>query len=378
MELRERDKQVLRLLFAETAYSEEALPVIWDGLDIDREKTDFLLPLALLGIRHNWACFPASLKPRLEGIYQAARLRNMYGIPWLKEQLEYLLAAGIPTMFVKGMAMRSCYATDIPRVMSDFDVAVPAERFEEAAAILTEHADPGWIGPVSPHARHIGTLQKTIDLHQLIFKTNRKATALVWNNCLPVSYQGLKISVPDPVDMFIHIVESKARDEIIGNQEDRQLKWLFDTRVLLDHIESSRWKRIADRAGELGVSYYLVRLMPVFSEVFPDQLTAEELGLFFPQDEAFQKRHAQIARYERIRKKHQEALAERKSGGSVVPRFFDSIRHPWSKYFDYIKPDRVAGGVDSSFIQFLYETYHVKNGMQLFALFAKRVFKRPE
>ena len=119
-------------------------------------------------------------------------------------------------------------------------------------------------------------------------------------------------------------------------------------------------------------------LYKVFSEVFPDQLTAEELGLFFPQDEAFQKRHAQIARYERIRKKHQEALAERKSGGSVVPRFFDSIRHPWSKYFDYIKPDRVAGGVDSSFIQFLYETYHVKNGMQLFALFAKRVFKRPE
>ena len=132
MEIREQDKLLLRFLFSEAPYSSEELNFLLDGLDIDQEQSEYLLLLAHLGMRFHWQFFPEEIRPRLEGIYRAARLRNIYGIPWLKEQIHALHAAGIPVMFLKGMAMRTYYAPGVARQMSDYDFAVPEERFAEA------------------------------------------------------------------------------------------------------------------------------------------------------------------------------------------------------------------------------------------------------
>lgn len=374
METRTRDKQVLRLLFAETAYSEEDLHVALDGLDIDQEKTDFLLPLALLGIRHNWAYFPASLKPRLEGIYQAARLRNMVGIPWLKTQLDGLRSVGIPVMFVKGMAMRSYYAPGVPREMSDFDVAVPEDRYKEAAAILMRNAGGNKPSSVSLHARHIYGQEKSIDLHHRVFKMSRKATDLVWKASVTADFQGLEVSVPSPIDMFIHVVESKSRDEITGAQPGRRLKWLFDARYLLQIIGDVDWKLISSRADELGVRFYLTKLLPVFSDVFPDCLNAADLQLYFPKDTAFRKRETQIEHFAEKNRLYRKKYVGQKPNRYPLTKIFSFLHWSWLRYYNYMKPDFKIGGIQTSFWGFLCESYEVENITQLFTLFIKKAF----
>ena len=371
--INKKEKELLRLLFLERVCSEsEDIAFLLKGADFDNERFEYLLMLAVLGKKQDWRYFPNEIKPRLEGIYKSVRLRNIYGVPWLKEKLLLLNKHAVPLMLLKGMAMRAYYAPETPRQMSDYDFAVPEERFKEAKDILMESDSTLQPGPVSQHALHIEKQGKVIDLHQWIFKTHGGVSAGLWENSIEIAFLGAGVRVLNPVDIFIHIVDCKTRDLIKNIQSDRKLKWLFDTRCIIKKAgyENWDWSKVADRAKELGSYNYVVYLMPYFSEVFPDTLSEADMRYFFPQDEEYQDWYKRVKKVSLVNEEFQAYIKNHCEDKFAWRRRLKALWRDWNHYHYYYGQELKAAGEKIGFFNYFCSVHRIKGITGLF----KRVF----
>ena len=361
----EREKLLLRLLFSEEMYTENNAALLFDGLDLANEHLEYPLMLAILGSRKGWKYFPESFRPRLEGILRATRLKNIYAVPWLREKMALLQEHGIAMMLLKGMAMRAYYAPEYPRQMSDIDLAVPEECFEEAKKLLTE-SEPELVTRVkSLHAQHLSEDEiRTIDLHHWIFKSSA-GTDKMWQNAVPVCFQSIDLLVPDPADMCIHIVDSKARDVITNIQSERRMKWLFDLRCIISKAEGWNWEAVAARADELGSLLYLKYLLPEFSDVFPDMLSPEELHRSFPQDRSFLKWKKDTEKVIPAEEALKDYIRQHGVADYSLRRTWLSVRSSWIRYHCYIGPDLKKAGIKTSFLKYYCSLRHADSLGQL-------------
>lgn len=366
---------LLQMIFRSREYTEENLSVLLDGMDIDSEKMEYLLMLALLGKMHGWLYFPYEIQPRLEGIYRAERFHNIFGIPWLKEKLLLLSEKGIPMMFLKGMAMRSYYAPGFVRQMSDFDLAVPAEQFEEAQTVLLESEHDIEKGAAALHAQHIEKQGKTIDLHQWIFKTCGGMTAGLWEKSVRINFYGVSVHVLNPVDMFIHIIDCKTRDVIKNIQTDRKMKWMFDTLSVIETAgrDNWNWEDVAVRAKELGSFNYLKFLLPFFSEVFPDILKVADLKKFFPQDGDYSSWNNRVSRFSQEHREYRAYISDSKHSNGRLERFWRSLRYTWVSYFYYYGPELKKIDKNYSFVKYFCYTRQVDDIPALIKMYVKRL-----
>ena len=376
--LEDREKQLLRMLFREEPCSKDNISVLFRDFEIDNEKMEYLLMLALLGYKIGWQYFPDEVKPRLEGVYKATRIRNIYGVPWLRDKLVLLKKQGIPVMFLKGMAMRAFFAPDIPRQMSDFDFAVPEDRFQEAKEILLTSGESSRAGAVSLHAIHIIEEQrKAIDLHQWVFKTHGDKRAAIWEKSIATDFGGTDIRVLNPVDMFIHIVDCKSRDIIKNLQAERKVKWLLDARHIIEKAGCKNWKweEVADRAKELGSLNYLSLLLPAFSEVFPDILPPNDVQKIFPQDDNYSNWLNRVSVFSRENKQYREYLRNRNASEKRgIKHYFKSFHHEWTAYHFYYGPELKNANPEYGFIKYLCETRHVNGISALLKRYLTRLF----
>ncbi|MBR5383111.1 MAG: nucleotidyltransferase family protein [Clostridia bacterium] len=352
MEINDQDILLLRLLFSKEPYTEEQLAFLLHGLDLNQEKTEHLLLLASLGNRGSWRFFPDAVKARAEGVYRAARVRNIYGVPRLKEQLRLLDEAGISVMFLKGMAMRCHYAPGAAREMSDFDLAVPENRYAEAKEILLRENGTG-IGSVSPYAVTIESPQKNIDLHRWVFKRGGLSSSFVWEHALSIDFQGMKIFVPDPQDMLIHLADSKARDLVQASHPERKLMWISDLRIIIEGMGALNWAEIAERAERYGSSYYLRTVLPVFSQVFPEFLSETDLNKYFSKDQKDHIRSTELDLYRKAFLKYSSYVERHGVKDYSFARTCRAVSHAWASYRLYLGPEFREEGLLSNFYQFL-------------------------
>ena len=277
--LTEREKILIRLLFEtgkkegeEGSFPEKTVPdleerirSLTDHYDLDCPNMNYLLMLSVLGYRVGWKYFPEEIAPRLRGIHRYFQARNVLGIPWLVERLERLKEHGIPVMLIKGLALRYYYIPGVPRVMHDFDIAVPEDRFEEAMGLLrqgiVEEKEPTlWSDTV---VGKCAGKNVELDVHRRIFKRHAAPEEDIWKRALPLNFQGLEVLVPCREDMLIHILDSQARDIFRCLLSENRMKWLFDAGTLmLAEGTGQDLDMIAARAAFLNTQY-AVRLMLV-------------------------------------------------------------------------------------------------------------------
>ncbi|MBQ1355688.1 MAG: nucleotidyltransferase family protein, partial [Solobacterium sp.] len=136
--LNDKERVLMRLLFDRSEHpdKEKTIRDLTENMDIDTENMNYMLMLSILGFQTNWQGFPAAAIPRLKGIHRYCQAHNVMGMPWLLAKIHTLQEAGIPVMLLKGLAMRCCYSRNIPRIMYDYDIAVPRGRFGEAMNLL--------------------------------------------------------------------------------------------------------------------------------------------------------------------------------------------------------------------------------------------------
>ena len=348
----EREKLLLRLLVSGRDYTREEMETMAGDMDIDRERIEYLLMLGLLGERKGFLYIPDKVRPRITGIYRSYRVRNLLFQPFLEAKLKVLVRAGIPVMLLKGAAMRAYYAPGVVREMSDIDLAVPEERFKEALSVLEASGMKVQDGP-APHAWTLMEGGRHIDLHRWIFKTGGdKAAGDFWEKAVPVEAGGVQVLVPAPEDMFIHVLDNRARDLILNYQVNRTMKWLYDGAMIMNTAGTPDWKHIAGRAEELLALSSLKMVLPDFAEIFPEFISGEQCREFFPRDESYLrwKRKAESFVEEL---KDFNTIADKWPAGSLgLPKLMRVIRHYRTQYRCFFRDDLKKAGIRMSFPDF--------------------------
>lgn len=277
--LTSRERSLMGLLF-DGELMQEAVDDLTHGLDIDQTNQNFILMLACLGYQRGWGLFPPEIVPRLKGVHRYHQVHNAMGVPWLVEQIGCLTDAGIPVMLLKGAAMRAYYAPDMPRLMWDFDAAVPEERYREALSLLCTGGAK--LVEETAHSAALTDGRTQLDLHRWIFKTNEDRGSDIWRRAVSFGFHGIPALVLSPEDMFIHLLDNQSRNYFYDEAPERRMKWLYDCRRVLMAVERPDLDRIADRAGEFHTEARVRMMLKSFIQCFPETFPGEALDRAFP------------------------------------------------------------------------------------------------
>ncbi len=148
-----------------------------------------------------------------------ARLRRIEAAEQIRRASRALNAAGIEPLWLKGAAL---IVSDSPcaarRWMSDVDVWVAPERFDEALAVLQRmgyHHDPRQPDPAEHHLRPLFHDREpfAVELHHALVHpavAGMMPLDRVRGRALRVEWRGARLAIPHPLDQAVHIA-SQAR-----------------------------------------------------------------------------------------------------------------------------------------------------------------------
>lgn len=261
------------------AVTEEDIHTLVQGLDIDACGQAFLLLLSRLGYRCGWRGFPPEMVPRLRGLHQYHQANNAVGLKWLSEKVQILNEASIPVLFLKGLAFRCFYAVGVPRLMNDYDIAVPEEHFERAVTLLPTGGDV-YRGS-APWLYH-GVIQgrsHCLEVHRHVFKHYGERRSDLWEQAVPCPLFGGAASVPCREDMILHQLDNRSRDMFENIYPSRRTEFVYDLCLLL---EGQDLNQLAKRSEILHVRHSARRMLLYLCECMPDRFSAAEVEMAFP------------------------------------------------------------------------------------------------
>lgn len=335
--------------------TQAALQEITDGLDIDRANQDFLLMLACLGCQRGWELFPPEIVPRLKGVHRYHQVRNAMGVPWLTKQLGRLADAGIPAMLLKGAAMRAYYAPDMPRLMWDFDVAVPEERYREALRLL--RAGGAELVEETAHSAALTDGRTQLDLHRWIFKTNGERGSGIWQRAVSFGFHGVPALVPSPEDMFVHLLDNQSRNYFYDEAPDRRMKWLYDCRRVLMAAEGVDLDQLAARAEEFRTGARVRMMLKPFIRCFPEALPSEALDRAFPPSREYDELLENGERFRRLCQRYHKYHYGRDSAMTPM-HILRSLRRE-TAFYRYLAPEMRWSDPDMGPIQFFKKMHQI-------------------
>ncbi|MCM1134174.1 MAG: nucleotidyltransferase family protein, partial [Clostridium sp.] len=280
-----REKCLMSLLFS-GKLTENSAHVLLDNLDLDTANQNYILMLSCLGYTKGWKYFPPEIQPRLKGVHYYHHIHNSMGIPWLLQQLQVLTDNGIPVMLLKGIAMLAYYAPDKPRLMWDYDIAVPNADFERALPLLLT-GENTLMGEY-PHSAAIKGARDEIDLHRWIFKTYGERSTDIWEHAETFCFHGINVRVPAPEDMLIHLLDNQSRNYfqvrnyLLPEGAERRMQWLYDCRRVWEFAGGINLKYLADRAAVFHATERVRMTLKIFMQCFPELIDLQEFERYFP------------------------------------------------------------------------------------------------
>ena len=277
--LTEREKCLLDLTFGGET-TDEAFHSLTDGLDLDTANQNFLLMLSSLGFSKGWKRFPPEMVPRLKGVHRYHQAHISMGIPWLVSQIRTLTDKGIPVMLLKGVAMLAYYAPARPRMMFDYDFAVPEEQFDRAVELLAGNGNT--LGLKTAHSYTLSGNRNEIDLHRWIFKTRNERSSGIWKRAQTFCFHGVDVLIPASEDMFIHLLHTRSDECFKQENSTRRLQWLYDCRDIWAHSGGFALESLAVRAQEFHAAARARVTLRFFMQCFPELIKPEEFERYFP------------------------------------------------------------------------------------------------
>ena len=357
--LNEREHRILRFLFAVQPDEQEVSEAL-AGLDPDTEDISFLLLLAIFGYACGWKGFPEEIIPRLKGIHRYYQVDNAFKFTWLSGVLDALEKAGIAVLLIKGGAMYVHYRQSSPRLMSDFDIAVAAEDFEKACALLeslgcTKGNTAAWS---AEYKRDEYGRTVHVDLHCRVFKNSETADALVQARSVQTVFRGRKVLVPSAQDMFIHLMDNQIRNIFHDEYSNRRTKWFFDCLSILQaYPDVLDVEMIRQRTNEFCNRNYIRLALRMFSFWFPEIVSAETVEECFPADKEYWKWLSDGMEY---RRRYSLVTAYEQGGSLPLKRVYRSARR-WLQEYRFIGPEFREQYGEMSFVDFFCHQTGCKN-----------------
>ncbi|MBP6506068.1 MAG: nucleotidyltransferase family protein [Opitutaceae bacterium] len=254
--------------------------VALDAIDLASLR---LIPLLLERLRH--AGVADAALGRYQGIQRKYWYENQLLFRQAADVVQLFAAAGIPTLFLKGVPLAQLYY-DRPglRPMSDFDLLVPYNQAAHAMAVLQS---AGWLGTLEytglrrpvPHPylgghswafkNHTGG---HVDLHWRVLKTSfaPDADAAFWRAAEKFSFAGVDCLTLNPADHLLHTCAHGLPANPLAS-----IRWLADATMILRR-RTLDWERLLTQtqAHQLSVVMHaaLTCLRTTFAGSVPESV----------------------------------------------------------------------------------------------------------
>jgi hypothetical protein len=202
--------------------------------------------LLLRALDEQGASVPCGARMQLEAFREHVAAEAAYTLPRVRRALAALQDAGVPLLLLKGAALQvAMYAAPGLRPMVDADVLIRVEDAGRAdRALRVAGCRPGAellredFYPRYYYEREYFTPDEPlvkIDLHVRPLRPLRFARRLpedaLWNDTRTVDFGGMAVSIPNPVNMLIHLAAHAAC------HGTGMLKWWFDIYAWYNHYK---------------------------------------------------------------------------------------------------------------------------------------------
>jgi hypothetical protein len=238
---------------------------------------------------------PAAVLSALERGYLANAARSMFMTSALRRVVDALAADDIPALLLKGAALvETAYPDPAQREMLDLDILVPADRLDDASALLTplgyRPRPPAGQDSLATMAMRLGLDEHhgpaligneqllAVELHRHILiagEGRRFDINELWQRSRPSA--SARHRLPSPEDLLLHVCLHFTRNRVGGSYRRRNTGGALGQICDIARIVSSEpldWAILAETARR----YHLD------ARVFLGLFAARELGVTIPAD----------------------------------------------------------------------------------------------
>lgn len=360
--LSQQESLLLRLLFHQADPVQER--ELYENLVFDDQKQSFLLLLARLAKRDQYANTPDALVPRLQGLLRYHGVNNKLVMQPVAALLDGL--GDQQAMLYSHSAMYAYYDRENPRIMGIGDVCTApgkAEMALQAAEIAGFE-----IQSQSSLAAFLKCTQGNVNLHKIL---HLQADPQIWQHCQPIQFQNRPALVPDCVDTLILLLRSEFRWLCILPKHASNIKWYYDCACLLQHPAFPGWDVLSARAKESGSVQTVHFMLSLFDQSMPGWVPEGSFDQPLPRRK--KKQLALALQYGTMEKQYEDARA--RSRVARVVRWF-----PWMRTkYHYLNSEVSFSNRPVSLCCMLKQHWGVSSLLRLPALFwtrLKRKFRR--
>ena len=252
--LSKSDRELLQIAFCKNPNQEELDRLLKD-FDIEVKGSNKSLMLAYLMKRRPELKFTEYEGPRLKGLLNFFRFKNLKTISHFSKIGRELNKFGITPMLIKGGAMKFL-RQDLPRIMSDIDILVPEKDLMKCAKI----AEPlgYWWEKVDIHAIDLhpqGSDEGALDVHKFIYmETGHEKELLkgLYKRARKIIAFGVNALIPSNEDLLFISLVNLARNLRNKTSQAGLLYTLFDCKFLIENKPDFDWNIVKENAKITG------------------------------------------------------------------------------------------------------------------------------
>ena len=271
--VRNKDVTLIRL-YASEKQDGDAWSSFFGSLQPATEPYAFNYMLSRLGARFNWNLVPSEYAPMLMGLRRKFVAKNAVLLARALGFIGKLSACEVPVMVVRGGALRMSLLPDEPQKMTDVDIIVPRDLYDDCCALMESY---GYECPdfVSHSADFKDKGKSCVDVHFCMFKSNvlhGEPQATMLARFSKVNRGGVEFYVPSPEDAFLNIMVNAVDNFMSLDASKGPLTWLADCIDLSERYELD-YSSMIKHACEYGVESQMRVALALMKRFLPDSFS---------------------------------------------------------------------------------------------------------
>ncbi len=273
--LAEEEKELLNLTFEANPIQED-LDKLLSKWDIEKKEASKSLMLAYFIKRHPNLKFTKYEEPRLKGLLNFFRFRNLKTIAHYTKIGKALNKNGIEPLILKGGAMKYL-RQELPRVMNDIDIVIPEKDFMKCADIISNLGYTYEKIDIHSIDFHDENGEGTVDLHKFVYMGSGHEKNFVEGLFKRARYEtvfGVKSLIPSSEDMMFIALVNLAKNLRDKTSQAGILYTVYDCKFFLETTPDFNWNIVKENARktrtEVQLNFAIKFINKLSSNILPE------------------------------------------------------------------------------------------------------------
>ncbi len=347
-----KKEQLLISLLLNNNINNNQITEIFKNLDINNSNHQFLLMLSYLGQKTDWQNFPKEVIPRLKGVQKYYLTSLSSKLPWFINQIIKLNKNDIPILLIKDTAMKAYFAKDIPRIIRNFDIIIPEEKYNIALDLLISQKNN-----INNQKNNFSIFNEKynvkINIYNNIFKANEKNTNLL-ESPKTINFFDTKVKILSSYDMLIHILDNQSRNIFSNEELIARIRWIYDCITIIKNIDNFSIKYLINRSKELNCTNRVRLTLIILNKYIPKIIKEEDIDKYLPINNEYKKWLKSAFKYLEYYKYYNST-----SKSAILPFLLIRLLKKEFLNYKYLKYEIKLEDPHINFIKFIRDTKNI-------------------